>query len=55
MKDGNVTKVPVAVSQVNGQGAIVSSGVSSGDVLVNSNLRKLREGKHVEVVEKGQQ
>ncbi|AXT72532.1 efflux RND transporter periplasmic adaptor subunit [Vibrio sp. dhg] len=54
MKEGNVTKVPVAVSQVNGQGAIVSSGVSSGDVLVNSNLRKLREGKHVEVVEKGQ-
>ncbi|WP_319552607.1 efflux RND transporter periplasmic adaptor subunit [uncultured Vibrio sp.] len=54
MKDGNVTKVPVAVSQVNGQGAIVSSGVSRGDVLVNSNLRKLREGKQVEVVEKGQ-
>ncbi len=50
-----VTEVPVNIVQVNGTGAIVSSGVNQGDVLVNSNLRKLREGKHVEVVEKGQQ
>ncbi|HCG8478156.1 TPA: multidrug efflux RND transporter periplasmic adaptor subunit VmeU [Vibrio parahaemolyticus] len=49
-----VTKVPVAISQVNGEGAIVSSGITQGDVLVNSNLRKLREGKHVDVVEKEQ-
>ncbi len=49
-----VTKVPVDITQVNGEGAIVSSGVNQGDVLVNSNLRKLREGKHVEVVEKRQ-
>ncbi|HAS8623451.1 TPA: biotin/lipoyl-binding protein [Vibrio vulnificus] len=34
---------------------IVSSGVAQGDVLVNSNLRKLREGKHVDVVEKEQE
>lgn len=50
-----VTKVPVAIEQIHGDGAIVSSGVAQGDVLVNSNLRKLREGKHVEVVEKEQE
>ncbi|MGR5231697.1 efflux RND transporter periplasmic adaptor subunit [Vibrio rotiferianus] len=49
-----VTKVEVTIDQVNGEGAIVSSGVAQGDVLVNSSLRKLREGKHVDVVEKQQ-
>ena len=49
-----VTKVQVTIDQVNGEGAIVSSGVAQGDVLVNSSLRKLREGKHVDVVEKQQ-
>ncbi|ABU73857.1 biotin/lipoyl-binding protein [Vibrio campbellii] len=49
-----VTKVEVSIDQVNGEGAIVSSGVAQGDVLVNSSLRKLREGKHVDVVEKQQ-
>jgi hypothetical protein len=49
-----VTKVAVTINQVNGEGAIVSSGVAQGDVLVNSSLRKLREGKHVDVVEKVQ-
>ncbi|ELP9497624.1 efflux RND transporter periplasmic adaptor subunit [Vibrio alginolyticus] len=51
---GIVTRVPVMISQVNGNGAIVSSGVSQGDILINSNLRKLREGKHVDVVENNQ-
>ncbi|RJX75214.1 efflux RND transporter periplasmic adaptor subunit [Vibrio sinensis] len=49
-----VTKRPVTIEQVNGRGVIVSSGVVEGDVLVNSSLRKLREGKHVDVVEKNQ-
>ncbi|EGR0026536.1 efflux RND transporter periplasmic adaptor subunit [Vibrio sp. Vb0301] len=54
-KEGDiVTRVPVMISQVNGNGAIVSSGVSQGDILINSNLRKLREGKHVDVVENNQ-
>ncbi|MCE9846105.1 efflux RND transporter periplasmic adaptor subunit [Vibrio alginolyticus] len=54
-KEGDVvTQVPVMISQVNGNGAIVSSGVKEGDVLINSNLRKLREGKHVDVVENKQ-
>lgn len=52
--DDNVTKRPVTIEQVNGRGVIVSSGVVEGDVLVNSSLRKLREGKHVDVVEKNQ-
>ncbi|NMT92922.1 multidrug efflux RND transporter periplasmic adaptor subunit VmeU, partial [Vibrio alginolyticus] len=54
MNNDAVTKVLVAISQVNGEGAIVSSGITQGDVLVNSNLRKLREGKHVDIVEKEQ-
>ncbi len=54
VESDRVANVPVHISQVNGQGAIVSSGVKQGDVLVTSNLRKLRDGKHVEVVEKGQ-
>ncbi len=49
-----VTEVQVNISRVNGEGVIVSSGLNQGDVLVSSNLRKLREGKHVEVLEKGQ-
>ncbi|MDF5484579.1 efflux RND transporter periplasmic adaptor subunit, partial [Vibrio parahaemolyticus] len=54
-KEGDiVTRLPVMISQVNGNGAIVSSGVSQGDILINSNLRKLREGKHVDVVENNQ-
>nr|WP_158118380.1 efflux RND transporter periplasmic adaptor subunit [Vibrio cidicii] len=51
---GQVTRVAVKVSQINGQGAIISSGITSGDVVVNSNLRKLREGKTVKMVESNQ-
>lgn len=54
LQGDTVTKVPVRISQVNGEGAVLTSGITQGDVLVNSNLRKLREGKHVEVMEKGQ-
>ncbi len=39
-----VTASPISVTQVNGSGAIASSGVTQGDILVNSNLRKLRNG-----------
>ncbi|WP_028022207.1 efflux RND transporter periplasmic adaptor subunit [Enterovibrio calviensis] len=51
--NGNqVNRVEVAVSQVNGDGAIIASGVVEGDILINSSLRKLREGKAVETAEK---
>lgn len=54
LNQGQVTRVAVKISQINGQGAIISSGITSGDVVVNSNLRKLREGKTVKMVESNQ-
>lgn len=51
IRDNQVTKVPVAISQINGEGAIISSGITQGDVLANSNLRKLRDGKTVVLME----
>ncbi|MDF2154845.1 efflux RND transporter periplasmic adaptor subunit [Vibrio sp. CAU 1672] len=51
VNDERVSKVAVAIDQVNGTGAIINSGIAEGDVLVNSNLRKLREGKKVDVAE----
>ncbi len=41
--EGKVNKVPVDIVQVNSEGAIVTNGVKNGDVIVNSNLRKLRD------------
>ncbi|PSW11346.1 efflux RND transporter periplasmic adaptor subunit [Photobacterium sanctipauli] len=49
---GDVQKVAVTVEQVNNHGAIVSSGVELGDVLVTSNLRKLRDGMTVSIIER---
>ena len=45
--EGVVTKTPVHVDQVNSFGVIVDTGVTQGDVLVSSNLRKLRDGEEV--------
>ena len=51
--DGNqVQKVEVGIGQLNNHGAIVSSGVSEGDHLVTSSLRKLREGMEVSLLSK---
>jgi RND family efflux transporter MFP subunit len=44
IQNAKVTAIPVEVSQVKSNGVIVTSGVREGDVIVNSNLRKLREG-----------
>ncbi|WP_407333903.1 efflux RND transporter periplasmic adaptor subunit [Enterovibrio sp. 27052020O] len=52
LNDDQVNRVEVVVSKVNGDGAIIASGIVEGDVLVNSNLRKLREGKQVDTAEK---
>ncbi|WP_166425904.1 efflux RND transporter periplasmic adaptor subunit [Paraglaciecola sp. 20A4] len=43
IQDGKVSSIPVQVSQVKSNGVIVTSGVREGDVLANSNLRKLRQ------------
>ncbi|AJR06750.1 putative periplasmic linker protein [Photobacterium gaetbulicola Gung47] len=46
--DGNqVHKVEVSIGQLNNHGAIVSSGISEGERLVTSSLRKMREGMEV--------
>ncbi|MDD1779850.1 efflux RND transporter periplasmic adaptor subunit [Enterovibrio sp. ZSDZ35] len=47
-----VSRVTVTVAEVNGNGAVIATGISEGDVLVNSNLRKLREGKQVQATGK---
>ena len=54
IRDGQAIKVPVTIRQINGEGAIVASGITQGDVLANSSLRKLREGKEVTLVENQQ-
>ncbi|MGN2614147.1 efflux RND transporter periplasmic adaptor subunit [Aliivibrio fischeri] len=51
IRDGQATKVPVTIRKISGEGAIVSSGIKQGDVLANSNLRKLRDGKKVMLME----
>lgn len=44
-------KVPVTIRKISGDGAIIASGISQGEVLANSNLRKLRDGKSVMLME----
>ena len=50
--DGKVHKQSVDVIQIKKQGAIISKGLHSGDVLVNSNLRRLRDNASVAVAKK---
>lgn len=50
--DGKVHKQVVDVIQINKEGAIIKSGLQNGDVLVSSNLRKLRENAIVTTSEK---
>ncbi|MGF1901041.1 efflux RND transporter periplasmic adaptor subunit [Aliivibrio sifiae] len=54
IRDEKAERVPVTIRQINGEGAIVASGITQGDVLANSSLRKLREGKKVALVENQQ-
>jgi RND family efflux transporter MFP subunit len=46
-----VHKVPVEIAKINSGGAVVSKGVKSGDVLVNTNLRRLRNDAVVVLME----
>ncbi|USD62968.1 efflux RND transporter periplasmic adaptor subunit [Vibrio sp. SCSIO 43140] len=50
-EEGVATKAPVRVDQVNSFGVIVDSGVSQGDILISSSLRKLRDGEAVALME----
>jgi len=51
LEDGTAHKYPVSIDQITGSGALVASGIVKGDVLINSNLRKLREGMEIKGVE----
>lgn len=53
LKKNSVHKQAVDVVQISSEGVIVSNGISSGDLLVNSNLRKMREGAAVAIANKG--
>ena len=43
-EDGQAYKNLVEVEKISGQGALIAHGVEQGDQLINSNLRKLRDG-----------
>jgi RND family efflux transporter MFP subunit len=50
--NNEVHKKAINVIQITSQGAIISNGVTKGDSIVNSNLRKLREGATVAIANK---
>lgn len=47
LEGGKAHRYEINVDQINGTGALVSSGIKQGDVLVSSSLRKLREGMEI--------
>ncbi|OAJ94232.1 efflux RND transporter periplasmic adaptor subunit [Vibrio bivalvicida] len=50
-EQGEAHRYPVIVDQITGNGALVGTGVEKGDVLINSNLRKLRDGMKIKGAE----
>ncbi|MDN2481433.1 efflux RND transporter periplasmic adaptor subunit [Vibrio agarivorans] len=44
VEDNAVFRTPVQVDRVDFNGAVITNGLQQGDVIANSNLRKLREG-----------
>ena len=50
--DGKVHKQSVDIIEIKKEGAIISKGLHSGDILVNSNLRRLRDNTSVATVKK---
>lgn len=44
LEQGQAHRYAINVDQVTGNGALVVKGIEEGDVLINSNLRKLRDG-----------
>ncbi len=49
--DNTAQRHRIVVDQIVGSGAIVSSGVKQGDVIINSNIRKLRPGMNLKGVQ----
>lgn len=52
LENNTVYKQPVNIIQINSVGAVVATGVTAGDVIVNSNLRKMREDAVVAIANK---
>ncbi|MEZ8824757.1 efflux RND transporter periplasmic adaptor subunit [Vibrio sp. 10N.261.55.A7] len=50
LSNGVAAKTNISINQITSSGAVVSTGVQTGDVVINSNLRKLREGMKVQGV-----
>lgn len=50
VKNGKAHKVPVGIEVINNRGVIVNSGIGEGDQVINSSLRKLREGMGIAVL-----
>jgi len=48
LEQGEARRYPVVVDQITGNGALVGTGIEKGDVLINSNLRKLRDGMKIQ-------
>ncbi|MDV7104569.1 efflux RND transporter periplasmic adaptor subunit [Vibrio sp. TH_r3] len=51
LENGSANRYPVNIDQVTGNGVLVVSGIKEGDVLINSNLRKLRDGMNIKGAE----
>ncbi|WP_414932310.1 efflux RND transporter periplasmic adaptor subunit [Vibrio europaeus] len=51
LKQGEAHRYPVTVDQITGSGALVGTGIEKGDVLIKSNLRKLRDGMKIKGAE----
>ncbi|ROV58616.1 efflux RND transporter periplasmic adaptor subunit [Vibrio ponticus] len=50
LQDERAYRYPITVDEILGNGAIVSLGVAQGDVIISSNIRKLREGMEIKGV-----
>ncbi len=50
LENGEAHRYPIRVDQISNTGALVVSGIQQGDVLINSNLRKLRDGAKIKGV-----
>lgn len=52
LRDNTAKRIGAEVIEINGDGAVIIADLEQGDRLINSNLRQLREGKHVVATER---
>jgi RND family efflux transporter MFP subunit len=53
--DGKVYQQEVDITEINQSGAVIIKGLSQGDIIINSNLKKLRDELDVSILAEGQQ